>query len=133
MIAARLCESKYNIPHYYITVKLRVDNLIKLREQVNKISDDKISLNDFFIKAVALTSREIPESRSFWDGDNERIRISEDIGISFAVDTGKGLITPIVHHADKISISKIQKKTKQLIDKAKQNKLSPNEYIVKLY
>lgn len=130
VIAERLHASTYNVPHYYLTYKLRVDKLLKLREEINRDRTEKISLNDLFIKAVAKTSRLVPESRSFWDPENNRIRVSDSVDISFAVDTGSGLITPIVKGADKKSLSAVNKTTKGLIEKAKNNKLAPAEYIV---
>ena len=51
-IANRLCESKNNIPHYYLTRSIKVDNVVALRKQLNAISDTKISINDFVIKVT---------------------------------------------------------------------------------
>merc|ERR1711935_1182705 len=60
-IANRLCESKNNIPHYYLTRSIKTDNVNALRKQLNAISDVKISVNDFVIKAASLACLKVPE------------------------------------------------------------------------
>ena len=132
VIAERLQYSTFNVPHYYLTSKISIDKLSKLREEINaSFSDpkDKLSLNDFFIKAAAVASMQVPETRSRWDGDNGRILLSSSVDISFAVDTGKGLITPIVPNAHKLRLKQIGGLSRQLIDKARNNKLKPEEYL----
>jgi pyruvate dehydrogenase E2 component (dihydrolipoamide acetyltransferase) len=132
VIADRLQHSTFNIPHYSITVSLNVDALLKLREEVNASMNDKsekVSLNDFFIKAAAIASAEFPETRSSWFGSEGFVRVSDRVDISFAVDTGSGLITPIVHNANKLRLKQISSVSKQLIEKAKSGKLKPEEYI----
>lgn len=130
VIAERLHESTYSTPHYYLTQKVQADKLIAFREEINQGRTEKISLNDLFIKAVALTCREVEESRSSWDGANNRIVISKSVDVCFAVDTGKGLITPMIRGADRKRLSDIGKQSKELIGRAKENKLVPNEYMV---
>ena len=64
VIADRLCYSKQNIPHYYVTVSVNVDNLIKLRAKLNSVAKSKISVNDMVIKAASLASVRVPETNS---------------------------------------------------------------------
>merc|ERR1712112_137166 len=66
-IAKRLQQSKHEIPHYYLTVECQVDNLMKLRGELNtqyKEEGIKLSVNDFIIKATALASKQVPECNS---------------------------------------------------------------------
>merc|ERR1719273_2686383 len=68
-IAKRLQASKHEIPHYYLTVECQVDNLMKLRGELNTQYKDegiKLSVNDFIIKATALSSKKVPECNSAW-------------------------------------------------------------------
>lgn len=132
VIAERLTHSTSTVPHYYVTMALNIGKLNKIRDEINaSFTDklDKISMNDLFIKAAALASAQIPETRSQWDGDNGLLRVSSSVDMSFAVDTGKGLITPIVPNADKLRLSQIRTISKALIDKARTNKLKPEEYL----
>lgn len=71
VIAARLTESKQQVPMYYVTVDINMDKVNKLREVLNKAADGKykLSVNDFIIKASALSLKKVPEVNSAWQGD----------------------------------------------------------------
>lgn len=66
VIADRLTYSKQNIPHYYVTTQVCVDNLMKMRAKLNKSASTKISVNDFVIKAASLAAIKVPETNSSW-------------------------------------------------------------------
>jgi pyruvate dehydrogenase E2 component (dihydrolipoamide acetyltransferase) len=71
-IAARLAESKVQSPHYYLTVDIQMDKVLKLREVFNKSLAErgaKLSINDFIVKAVAKALEDVPEANSAWLGD----------------------------------------------------------------
>ena len=71
-IAARLAESKVQSPHYYLTVDIQMDKVLKLREVFNKSLAEKgakLSINDFVVKAVAKALEDVPEANSAWLGD----------------------------------------------------------------
>lgn len=129
VIAKRLLESKQSIPHYYLTVDCQVDNIIKLRSKLNKELEKKnvkVSLNDFIIKAVAMASRKIPEANSHWM--DSYIRQYDNVDVSVAVSTDRGLITPIVFDADRKGVSEISSEVKTLAGKAREGKLQPHEF-----
>ena len=83
IIADRLSYSKQNIPHYYVTVAVSVDNLIKLRARLNNVSKTKISVNDMVIKAASMASVKVPETNASWMGDF--IRRFKNINMSVAI------------------------------------------------
>lgn len=66
IIADRLTFSKQTVPHYYVTVSVNVDNLLKLRTKLNSSSKSKISVNDMVIKAASLAAIKVPETNSEW-------------------------------------------------------------------
>lgn len=74
IIAQRLSESKQTVPHYYVTVECEMDKVLKLREVLNKASEDqyKLSVNDFIVKASALALKAVPEANSAWMNDSIR-------------------------------------------------------------
>lgn len=127
VIAERLLESKTTIPHYYLTVDINMDQLLKIRGELNKEGKVKLSVNDMIVKACSLALRDMPEVNSQWLGDV--IRRFENADISIAVSTDKGLITPIIHAADKKGLAQISSETKSLAEKARNNTLKPNEFI----
>jgi len=127
VIAKRLLESKTTIPHYYLTSEIVMDKIIKIREELNKEAKTKISFNDIFIKAAALACVEVPEVNSQWQGTV--IRRFKNADVSVAVDTGSGLITPIIFNANSKGLNEISLSMKDLADRAKKNALKPHEFI----
>lgn len=125
--AERLTEAKQNVPHFYVSVECEVDKLLALRGQLNKLSATKITINDMLIKACALACLKVPVTNSAWFGDS--IRRYKDVDMSVAVDTPNGLITPIVSRANLKGFEQIAKSTKELIVKAKDGTLKPEEFI----
>lgn len=126
--AARLLESKQSIPHYYVTVSVRVDKMMTLRKQINEaLASDgtKLSVNDFIVKASALALRDVPEVNSAWMGDF--IRQYDSVDISVAVQTPNGLMVPVIQNTDTMGLSEINAQVKALAAKAKDNKLKPEQ------
>jgi pyruvate dehydrogenase E2 component (dihydrolipoamide acetyltransferase) len=125
-IAKRLAESTGPIPHFYLTAEYDVTNLLSLREQINEIEGIKTSVNDFIVRAAALALRHHPNVNASW-GD-EAITQHGEIHIGIAVSTPEGLITPVVRNADSKSVTDISNEVRVLADKAKNRKLTPNDY-----
>ena len=94
VIAERLSYSKQNIPHYYVTIAVNVDNLIKLRGKLNPVAKSKISVNDMVVKAASLASVRVPETNSSWMGDV--IRRYKNVNMCVAVQTDFGLMAPVI-------------------------------------
>jgi len=130
-IGSRLSQSKQEIPHYYVTVDVNMDKVLKLREVFNKTLTEKdksakLSVNDFIVKAVACALSDVPEANSAWLG--EVIRTYKKADISVAVATPTGLITPIVKDAGSKGLATISAENKALVKKARDGKLTPSEY-----
>jgi len=125
-IGKRLLESTQNIPVFYVTMKVEVDALNTLRNQLNRASGYKISVNDIVIKATAFALRQFPQVNSGYYGDF--VRQNANIDISVAVSVDGGLITPIVKSPDLKGLGLISQEVKSLVGKAKAGKLAPEEY-----
>ncbi|MGL9731235.1 MAG: pyruvate dehydrogenase complex dihydrolipoamide acetyltransferase [Wolbachia sp.] len=127
VIAQRLIESKQNIPHFYLTIDCRVDKLISLKNEINSADgNNKVTINDLIIKAVAFSMKKFPDVNSSWIDD--KILKYANIDVSIAVALEDGLITPIVKNADKKSILSISKEVKDLVSRARSGKLRPEEF-----
>lgn len=127
-IANRLKGSVQNNPHFYVTSKISVSKLLKLRQALNSEADGKykLSVNDFLIKAVAVASQKVPTVNSSWrDGF---IRQFNTVDVAVAVATPSGLITPIVAGTEARGLESISNKVKELAKRARDNKLKPEEY-----
>ncbi|RYP03770.1 hypothetical protein DL765_010399 [Monosporascus sp. GIB2] len=127
-IAKRLQESTQNNPHFFVSSKISVTKLLKLRQALNSSGEGKykLSVNDFLIKAIAVASTKVPAANSSWQGDS--IRQYNTVDVSVAVATPNGLITPIVTGVEARGLESISAKVKELAKKARDNKLKPEEY-----
>jgi pyruvate dehydrogenase E2 component (dihydrolipoamide acetyltransferase) len=125
-IARRMVESKQNVPHFNLTVDCEIDNLLKLRAELNAKSEAKISVNDFVIKASALTLRKMPATNASYS-DEGTLRWKQ-IDIAVAVAIPDGLITPIVKNADQKGLAQIAAEMKDLAARAREGKLKLEEF-----
>lgn len=121
-IAERLTTAKRDIPHIYLRRRVRVDHLLKLRE----LSGKPGTINDYLIRACALALREVPAVNIQVHGNEIHRFSSADIAV--AVATERGLITPIVKHADNLNIAEIAMTVAALAQRARSGKLEPSEY-----
>lgn len=127
-IARRLVESKTTVPHFYLEADCDIEALFDLRGQINEGREkaDRISVNDFIIKAVAHALTKVPEANAIWT-DDATLRLSA-VDISVAVATKGGLITPVVRDADRKSLGALSSEMKALAHKAREGRLKPEEY-----
>lgn len=125
-IARRLSESKFGAPHFYLTMRIDMDEAVASREKLNQISKVKISFNDLVLKAVASALRQHPKVNSSWQGDT--IRRNHQINIGVAVAVEEGLLVPVVRNADQKSLSQIASEVKAFAQKAKDKKLQPADW-----
>lgn len=128
VIARRLAESKQTVPHFYLSIDIELDALMKLRKQLNEVpsAEHKLSVNDFIIKACALALRKVPAANAMWT-DDAVLRFDE-VDVSVAVATDTGLITPVIRNADRKGLSTISAEMKALAKKAREGKLRPEEF-----
>ncbi|TKS73261.1 Dihydrolipoamide dehydrogenase-binding protein of pyruvate dehydrogenase complex [Collichthys lucidus] len=125
VIAQRLTQSKTTIPHAYASVDCDMAAVMHLRKDLAK-EQIKVSVNDFIIKAAAVTLKEMPEVNVTWSGDGPLAL--DSIHISIAVATDRGLITPIIKDAANKGVQEISANAKALAQKARDGKLLPEEY-----
>mmetsp|Transcript_23706 Transcript_23706/g.66484 ORF Transcript_23706/g.66484 Transcript_23706/m.66484 type:complete len:525 (+) Transcript_23706:1-1575(+) len=127
VIASRLSQSKQEIPHYYLTMEVRMDEILRVRQELNEQADGayKLSVNDFVVKASALALRKVPECNSSWM--DKHTRRHEVVDINVAVDTEAGLLTPLITSADLRGLSDINGMVKDLAHKGREGKLAPEQ------
>ncbi|MXP61820.1 pyruvate dehydrogenase complex dihydrolipoamide acetyltransferase [Roseomonas sp. M0104] len=132
VIAKRLAESKATVPHFYVTMDIELDALLKLRADLNGRAPKegpgafKLSVNDLIIKAAARVLRQFPSVNASWTDD--AIIQYHDVDISVAVSIPEGLITPIVRKADQKGLAAISNEMKDLAARAKSGKLKLEEF-----
>jgi pyruvate dehydrogenase E2 component (dihydrolipoamide acetyltransferase) len=128
-IARRLAESKATVPHFYLTVDVRLDALLKLRGDLNKSLEAtgiKLSVNDLLIKALGLALLAVPDANVQFAGDTLYKFGRADVSVAVAIPGG--LITPVIVDAANKRLSVIASEMKDLAARAKDGKLKPEEY-----
>lgn len=125
VIAKRLSESKFNAPHYYLTVEINMDKAIEARKEINSLPDTKISFNDMVIKATALALRKHPQVNSSWAGD--KIIHHGNINVGVAVAVPDGLVVPVLKNTDFMNYMQISAAVKDMASRAKTKALKANE------
>ena len=128
-IAARLGEAKQTIPHFYLRRDIQLDALLKFRSTLNKQLESrgvKLSVNDFIIKACALALQQVPDANAVWAGDRILKLKPSDVAVAVAIEGG--LFTPVLRDAEQKSLSALSAQMKDLATRARDRKLSPEEY-----
>jgi pyruvate dehydrogenase E2 component (dihydrolipoamide acetyltransferase) len=126
-IATRLSQSIGPIPHFYLTSEIDMGRALDMRKEMNqRIAPEKVGVNDLLVKATAEALARHPEINASWEGDRIRYHASADIGIAVAVEDG--LITPVLHDADRKGLLQIARESVDLVARARGRKLMPEEY-----
>lgn len=130
--AARLTQSKRNIPHYYLTIDLKLEPLLKLRHSLNesltknsKDNKQQISLNDLLLKAVACAMKTVPEANASWMDTFVRVYDNVDINVVVA-----GSYTPLIRNVNQKGLVQIGAEFTSLAEKASEQKLTVDECAV---
>jgi pyruvate dehydrogenase E2 component (dihydrolipoamide acetyltransferase) len=120
-VAKRLTESKRDIPHFYVRRTARIDALLALREQLNAVSAQKISVNDLVIRAVACAHVQVPDANVIWTDEN--IRKFGTVDVAVAIAGKRGLVTPVLRGVEKATLSTISQQVRQFVLQAGEGRL----------
>lgn len=128
VIAQRLQASKQNIPHFYETIDIDVDDLSKLRERLNKQLEReniRLSLGDLVAKGIAQALVENPALNATFDG--KEITRYADVNLGMAVALPDGLIVPVLRGINHMGFREIRLRSADLIDRARSQRLKQDE------
>jgi len=126
-IARRLVQSIGPVPTFYLTSEVDMERVFEAREAMLAAgSEVKVSFNDIVIKAVATALRQHPACNAWWQDDH--IRYWSEVHIGMAVAIEDGLITPVIRHADRKTLSEIGAEARDLAGRARERRLTPEEY-----
>jgi pyruvate dehydrogenase E2 component (dihydrolipoamide acetyltransferase) len=124
-IAKSLGNSKFNAPHFYLTIEVVMDNAIASRNTINAIPDTRVSFNDMVVKACAMALKKHPQVNTSWTDNATIFKSHIHIGVAVAVD--EGLVVPVLKFTDQMSLTQIGEKVKELAGKARNKKITPDE------
>jgi pyruvate dehydrogenase E2 component (dihydrolipoamide acetyltransferase) len=127
-IAQRLQQAKQQIPHFYETVDVDVEELVALRARLNKqieAESIRISLGDFVSKAIAVALQQHPQLNAHLSG-NEITRHG-DVHLGMAVALPDGLIVPVLKNIGQMGLKEIRQRSADLAERARTGKLKGDE------
>ena len=126
VVAQRMLQSHTEIPPVTQNTKVDVTELMKFRKMLMAETGNKYSVNDLILKATAKCLRQHPEVLVSLDGDQIIQRAHVNLGMAVALDAG--LIVPVIRDADRLGLDALSAAAKDLASRAKNNKLTPDEY-----
>lgn len=128
VIGQRLQQSYQTSPHFFVTVAIDMTEAMAWREEINAILEPegiKVSVNDVVLKAVASALAKHPEINVTISDQGVTRHPQVNLGIAVALD--EGLLTPVVRNASAKTISQIAQEVKPLVERARSNKLKPDD------
>jgi len=127
-IGRRMVDSKHNYPSFYVSYEYDMGPVMALRKQANQMlagTGEKLSVNDFLVKAVALTLRQFPNLNAKLDGDAVLQYGRVNVGNAVAVENG--LLTVVCHDADRKSLRQISLEVKAKAGRVREGKIQPED------
>jgi pyruvate dehydrogenase E2 component (dihydrolipoamide acetyltransferase) len=126
-IGRRMVEAKQQVPHFYVTHEINMEALMGLRKQLNNLmaEEQKQSVNDFIVKAVALSLTQFPNLNASLEVGG--IHRHQHINVGVAVALEGGLLTVVCRDTAQKSLSQISGEVKQMVARARQGKVKPED------
>jgi pyruvate dehydrogenase E2 component (dihydrolipoamide acetyltransferase) len=128
-IAKRLVESLSPVPHFFLRITVDMSRILVARKRVNQLLEaqgDRVSINDFLLKATANALERHPDVNAQWTGDAIRRHFRVHLGVAVAVEDG--LITPVIRDANRKGLAEIGREVRELAARGREKKLQPEEY-----
>jgi len=126
-IAEHMVRSVHTSPHAWTTVEIDMTNVARFRESIKDSFQERegvpITYLPFFIKAVVDAIKQVPMVNAIWS-DDQGVILKRDINVGIPIDIGQGLIVPVIHNADNLSVTGIARQAFDLANRARANKLT---------
>jgi len=125
IMAERTAQSWTQVPHFYLVRDVDASRLKDWREHIIKQSAVKVTYTDLLVKIVASALRAHPRINAAWSAG--KITLQPEIHIGLAVAIEDGLVVPVIHRADTLSLGEIAQQRMELLAKAQAGKLRPHD------
>jgi pyruvate dehydrogenase E2 component (dihydrolipoamide acetyltransferase) len=126
-IIRAMAQSKIPVPHFYVTSEMDMGKISSFKKEVTELGDgNKVTITDILIKASAIALIKIPQINVSFVQDH--LEYHKEVNIGVAIGLEDGIITPVIKNCESKSLGQIAKETKPLFQRARERKLSPEEY-----
>lgn len=129
IIARRMVEATQQVPHFFVTHEYDMAKVMELRQQINLLlpDEEKISVNDFILRAVALSLRQFPNLNASLDLQKEEIVRHSQINVGVAVALDSGLLTVVCRNTDQKPLRQISAEVREMVNRARSGKVKPED------
>lgn len=125
IMAERTTQSWTSVPHFYLTREVNAHRLMTWRERAQKRATAKITYTDLLVRLVAAALREHPRLNASWK--EGAIQNNPEINVGLAVAVEDGLVVPVIHRADELSIVELAQQRTELVSRAQAGRLKPDD------
>jgi len=129
IMAERMAQSFSSAPHFYLMVDANANTLVELRQallpKVESKAGVRLTYTDLLAFFLAAALREHEMVNAAWAGG--QIRLNRAVNLGIAVDTEGGLIVPVIHGAERLSLSEVAQRRAGLVETARAGKLGPDD------
>jgi pyruvate dehydrogenase E2 component (dihydrolipoamide acetyltransferase) len=129
VMAERMTQSWTSVPHFYLAREVDARGLVEMRARIAPAIEKRTSIKptytDLLVKMIAMVLRDHPRLNASWIDDTIRLNDAINVGIATAIE--EGLIVPVIHRADALSIGEIAARRKDLVERANAGKLKPGD------
>jgi pyruvate dehydrogenase E2 component (dihydrolipoamide acetyltransferase) len=125
VMAQRLTQSWQSVPHFYLTREVDASVLLHWQKIAREKTAEKVTITDLLIKATAAALRQHPRLNASWLDDD--IQINEEINVGVAVATEEGLLVPVIHKANSLSVADISSARQAVVTRTLAGKLKLND------
>ena len=122
VMVQRLVEAWSTVPHFYLKRDVDAKQLIAWRESAQLRSAEKLSYTDLLVKLVAAALKQHPRVNASWRGD--QILANQEVNIGLAVAVEDGLVVPVIHKADQLTLKQIASRRSELVSAAQVDRLT---------
>jgi pyruvate dehydrogenase E2 component (dihydrolipoamide acetyltransferase) len=122
--ARKMAESKATVPHFYASIDIELSRALALRESLKSRNVD-VSINDLILRAATLALIKYPNLNSTFIGDE--LHVYPHINLAVAVALERGLITPVIHHCESLSLENLAIAARAVIERARSGHLRPED------
>jgi pyruvate dehydrogenase E2 component (dihydrolipoamide acetyltransferase) len=127
IVGERMAKSKQTAPHFYLSMDVDMAKIIRQRNAIKEKTEPFVpSINDFILSACAKALRDFPSLNAAFT--EEGVQLFSEINIGMVVALEEGLVVPVIHNADRLSLRDLAKQSHELAEKAQKKKLFPLDY-----
>lgn len=125
LMAERTTQSWTTIPHFFLLREVSAEALVAWRERATRETAEKVTYTDLLVRVVAAALRRHPRLNASWQQGS--VTLNDEINVGLAVAVAEGLVVPVVHQADDLTLGGIARRRADLVARAQAGRLRPRD------